>query len=96
MSPVWLTTTSMITFIPSAVGAGDERAEVGVRAEVRVDLREVEAPVAVVAGASPSMIWLHDGRRHPDRVEAEILDPLEAVHRVGAVPVSPLKSPPCK
>ena len=50
MSPVWLGTTSRITFMPEAVRARGEVGEVLVRAEMRVDAREVDAPVPVVAG----------------------------------------------
>ncbi len=47
---------------PEAVRAVGERLEVRVRAEVRVDLREVEPPVAVVRRAVALHPLLHDDR----------------------------------
>ena len=66
---------------PEAVRSGHELREVLVGAEVRVDRREVEAPVAVVGGAAVLDGILLQDRRDPERGEAEILDPLEALGR---------------
>ena len=78
---------------PPAVGGVDERAQVLVRAEVRVDLGEVGDPVAVVAGA---LVLGLDGlvleaRREPDRVRAEpadVVDPVQQALQVAAVVVA--------
>ena len=71
---------------PRRVGALDERGEVRVRAEMRVDAREVETPVPVVRRTVGLHVLLRDDGRHPDRGEAEILDPREAGARVRARP----------
>ena len=80
---------------PERVGAGDEVGEVLIRAEMRIDVHEVGAPVAVIAAGAPVGDLVRDGRRDPDRVEAERLEPREAVSRRCSAPVRPLKSPPC-
>ncbi len=59
---------------PEAVRALDERREVRVRPEVRIDSREVEPPVPVVRRAVSLHPLLDDDRREPDRREAESLD----------------------
>ena len=69
---------------PEAVRAGYEVREVLVRAEMRVDGCEVPDPVAVVGGARALHRLLAEGRRHPDRGEAERLDPREARARRAA------------
>jgi hypothetical protein len=71
---------------PQAVRTVDERREVGVRPEMRVDLREVDAPVPVVGGAVSLDVLLRDDRRDPDRREPEILQPggaSEGTHAMG-------------
>ena len=78
-------------FHPELVRARGEIREVPVGAEVRVDVREVEPPVAVVAAAGPLRDLVDDDGRDPDRVEAEVLDPLEAVLRIGAAAGQALK-----
>jgi hypothetical protein len=78
---------------PPPMGGVHERAQVLVRAEVRVDLREVGDPVAVVAGA---LVLGLDGlvleaRRQPDRVGAEpadVVDPVQQALQVAAVVVA--------
>jgi hypothetical protein len=50
----------------------DEVREVLICAEVRIDVREVEPPVAVARRGED---LVDDGRGDPDRVEAEALDP---------------------
>ena len=76
----------------AGVGGVDERLELGVRAEVRVDLGEVGDPVAVVAGRGVRAGALDrpvlEDRRHPDRGGAEPLDvvePVEQAREVAAV-----------
>ena len=69
---------------PEPVRAVDERGEVGLGAEVRVDGREVEAPVAVVAGRARDHRLLLHRRRHPDRGEAEVADAREPVPGLAA------------
>ena len=76
---------------PAGVGGVDERPQVRVRAQVRVDLREVGDPVAVVAGARP-VLELHglvlEARREPDRVGAQaldVVDPVQQALQVAAV-----------
>jgi hypothetical protein len=62
---------------PERVRLGGQVGEVLVGAEVRVDRREVEPPVTVVAGAAVlERVVLQDGCQ-PERGEAEILDPLQ-------------------
>ena len=77
--------------MPAVVRSVDERLELGVGAEVRVDLREVGDPVAVVAGALGAGRALHglvlERRRHPDRRRAEALDVVELLEQ-------PARSPP--
>jgi hypothetical protein len=75
---------------PAPVRGVDERAQVLVGAEVRVDLGEVGDPVAVVAGAL--VLLLHrlvlEAGREPDRGRAEapdVVDPLEQALEVAAV-----------
>jgi hypothetical protein len=70
-SAVWLVMMSKKTFMP-ARGRRRSARQVGVGAEVRVDLGEVGDPVAVVAGARVRRVpctglFLNDGRQ-PDRV----------------------------
>ena len=74
----------------------DERRELGVGAEMRIDLREVGDPIAVIAGALMPRRALHglvlEHRRDPDRGDAERLDivePLEKPLEVAAV-IEPL------
>ena len=52
---------------PELVRALDEGREVRVRPEVRVDSREVEAPVPVVRGAVSLHPLLDDDGSEPDR-----------------------------
>jgi hypothetical protein len=69
----------------------DEGGEALVRAEVRVDGGEVEPPVPVVARATRVDGLLFQDRRDPERGEAEVVDPLEAVGQplqVAAVEVA--------
>ena len=67
----------------------DEGLELGVGAEVRVDLREVGDPVAVVAGARVRALALHglvlEARRQPDRRRAEPVDVVELLAQPGDV-----------
>ena len=76
------------TFIPLACAASTSVGEVGVGAEVRVDLGEVGDPVAVVAGRRPVLeldgLVLED-RGQPDRVGAEALDVVEPRAQAGQV-----------
>ena len=60
-----------------AVCGCDEVREVLVSAEMRVDRREVEAPVAVVSGAPLLDRILLQHRSDPERGEAETLDSLQ-------------------
>ena len=62
---------------PQAVRTVDENREAWRRPEMRVDLREVDAPVPVVGGAVSLDVLLRDDRRDPDRREPEILQPGE-------------------
>ena len=75
---------------PEPVRLRDEVGEVLVGAEVRVDGREVEPPVAVVGGAAVlERVVLQHGR-DPERGEAEVLDALEVraqARQVAAVVV---------
>jgi hypothetical protein len=73
------------------VRALDERAELLVGAEVRIDGREVDAPVAVVCSARRLDGALLERRRDPDRREAEVTQPREALSRIRAVPGEPAK-----
>ena len=65
------------------VGLVDERLQLGVGAEVRVDLGEVRDPVAVVAGrrvrAGALHGTVHERRGEPDGAGAEALDVVELV-----------------
>ncbi len=74
---------------PAVVGGVDERLELGVRAEVRVDLRVVRDPVAVIAGRRIGARALDrpvlEDRRHPDRRCPERLDVVEPVQQAGDV-----------
>ena len=76
---------------PEAVRAVDERREVRVRPEVRVDPREVETPVPVVCGAVALHPLLDDDGSEPDGGEPEILDAGEARPGVRADPGQPLQ-----
>ena len=71
------------------VGVGDEGLELGVGAQVRVDLREVGDPVAVVPGRRVGARALHrlvlERRRQPDRGAAEALDVVELAVQAGQV-----------
>ena len=71
------------------VRLGDERLELGVRAEVRVDLGEVGDPVPVVAGAHVGTLTLHravlEARGEPDRRGAEAVDVVELVAQAREV-----------
>ncbi len=73
----------------AGVGIGDQRLELGVRAEVRVDLREVGDPVAVVARARVLALALDgavlEARRQPDRARSETLDVVELRAQAGKV-----------
>jgi hypothetical protein len=69
---------------PELVRARDEGREVLLGAEMRVDRREVADPVAVVGGARSLHGLLPERRRHPDRGEAERLDPGEPRARRAA------------
>ncbi len=68
---------------PLPVRLVDQPLQVGVRPEVRVDLREVGDPVAVVAGGDIGPLALHrlvlEDRRQPDGRGAEPLDVVEPV-----------------
>jgi len=69
----------------------DQVGEILVGAEVRVDGREIEAPVPVVGGAALRDGLLLEHRRDPERREAEVLDPLQALREpleVAAVEVA--------
>ena len=76
---------------PARVRGVDQRAQVGVGPEVRVDLREVRDPVAVVAGRRPVLELdglVLEARRQPDRRRAEaldVVDPVEQALEVAAV-----------
>ena len=65
----------------------DETGQLGVRAEVGVDLGEVGDPVAVVAGRA--VLGLHclvlEDRREPDRLGAEALEVVELLPQAGDV-----------
>ena len=70
----------------------DQRLEVGVGAEMRIDLGEIGDPIAVIAGAFVPLAALHrlvlEHRRQPDRGRAETLDviePLDQALEVAAV-----------
>ena len=65
-------TWSIITLSPSAVRAGDQRVEIGQRAEDRIDLAIIGDVVAEI---------LHrrgEEGRHPDRVDAQVGDMVES------------------
>ncbi len=72
-----------------AVRLFDEGLELGVRAEVRVDLGEVGDPVPVVAGAGVRAFSLHravlEARGEPDRGRAEAVDVVELFAEPGQV-----------
>jgi hypothetical protein len=67
----------------------DERRQLLVRAEVRVDLREVRDPVAVVAGRRVLPLALDgtvdEGRGQPDGRRAEAGDVVELLAQAGDV-----------
>ncbi len=63
--------------MPSACAAAVRFGEVLVGAEVRVDGREVEPPVAVVGAVPCENGLLLQHRRHPERREAEVVDALQ-------------------
>ena len=71
------------------VRLGDEGLELGVRAEVRVDLGEVGDPVAVVAGGRVRALALHravlEARGQPDGRGAEAVDVVELRAEAGEV-----------
>ncbi len=67
------------------MGALDEPPEVVAGAEVRVDAAEVDAPVAVVAGARSLHRALHDRRCDPDRRHAEPLHVRQPCRQAGQV-----------
>ena len=64
--------------------AVDERREVGIRPEMRIDAREVEPPVPVVRGAVTLHRLLDDDRREPDGREPEVFHASEPGARVRA------------
>ena len=74
---------------PPLVRLVDELAQLGIGAEVRVDLREVRDPVAVVAGGREAGVVLHglvlEARGEPDRGRAEALDVVDPVDQAGEV-----------
>ncbi len=63
------------------VRTGHERGEVGVGAEMRIDAREVEAPVTVVAGTRSGVDLVLHRRRDPDRREPERLQTRQPLGR---------------
>jgi len=71
------------------VRIGDQRFELGVRAEVRVDLGEVGDPVAVISRTGVGSLALYgtvlEARRQPDRARAEALDVVELRAQSGDV-----------
>jgi hypothetical protein len=71
-----------IDFHPPRVGGRDQRGEVGVGAEVRIDPGEVGHPIAVIARALGPRRALHrlvdEDRRDPDGGRPEPLDIVEA------------------
>ncbi len=71
------------------VGVVDERLQLGVGAEVGIDLREVGHPVAVVAGTGIRPRALDrpvlEARGEPDRGGAEALDVVETIVEAGDV-----------
>ena len=74
---------------PAGVRLVDERLELGVGAEVRVDPGEVGDPVAVVPGRGVLARALDravpEGRGQPDRAGAEALDVVELLGQAGDV-----------
>ena len=70
-----------IDFHPPRMGGGDQRGEVGIGAEVRIDAGEVGHPIAVIARALAPRRALHrlvdENRRDPDGSGAEPLDIVE-------------------
>ena len=70
---------------PARVGGVDERAQVVVGPEMRVDLREVGDPVAVVARGRKARVVLHglvlEARGQPDGRRPEILDVVDAARQ---------------
>ena len=75
----WLGTRSTVTLMPRACAVGEQRVEVGQRAEHRVDVARVGDVVAAVG---------HGGaveRREPDRVDAELDEVVEALPHADQV-----------
>ena len=72
---------------PARVRGIDQLAQLGVGAEVRVDLREVRDPVAVVAGRLVLGLVgaVLEARREPDRGRAEALDVVDPLQQAGEV-----------
>ena len=73
------------------VRAVDERLQVFLGPESRVDGGEVDAPVTVVRRAVTLHRSLHDERRDPDAREAEVGQTLQPGLRVGAAARQPLQ-----
>ena len=68
----------------------DQRLQLRVGPEVRVDLREVRDPVAVVAGRGEAVVVLHrpvlEARGEPDRGRPEALDVVDLLPQAGRSP----------